>query len=210
MAEKPTCVFGCQIGTPEGKRIKAEMLCWLKPVYDVITVDVGTKCKNEFPFIATVIMKCVTLNKPVLYVHTKGACNPISKAYELNKKTGVHIPATAAPYDAQRIVRNMWKKEFVDNREAYFRTASCNEPVVACPYTNSVKTTWHNGFVINPTAAKVLTYTFHDDSKRHYYEKMFCNTPVTVIGIRMNNVERGEYKQQNMWEDLWTNFYIDK
>jgi hypothetical protein len=207
MENKMTCVFGCQIGTKAGKAIKAEMLKWLLPNFDVHIVDVGLDCKNEFPFIATTIMQCIQGMKPVLYIHTKGACNPISKAFELNKKTGVIVPELATPFDSQRIVRAMWKHEFTTNIAAYLNAVSTKEPVVACPYTNSVKTTWHNGFVINPYAAYVLTKTFHDATNRYYFEKMFSNTDINVVGVRMNNVERGNYSQQNMWQDLWDNFY---
>lgn len=204
---KLACIFGCQIGTKEGKAIKTEMLSWLVPHFDVNTIDVGMECKNEYVFIANVIMKCISSKKPVLYVHTKGACNPISKAFELNKQTGVNVPDTATPYDSQRIVRAMWKHEFTANFNVYKDIVSCAEPVVACPYTNSVKTTWHNGFIINPAAAYVLTKTFHEAKNRYYYEKMFKDTDVNVVGVRMNNVERGDYSQQNMWQDLWDNFY---
>jgi hypothetical protein len=177
------------------------------PHFDVDTIDVDLRCKNEFPFIASVIMKSIRTRKPVLYVHTKGACNPMSKAFELNKKTGVNVPDTATAYDSQRIVRAMWKYEFTHNFNKYIDAVSTDKPVVACPYTNSVKTTWHNGFVINPPAAYLLTKTFHEAKNRYYYEKMFKDTDINVIGIRMNDVERGNYSQQNMWQDLWDNFY---
>lgn len=204
---KMTCVLGCQIGTTDGNAIKKELLAWLTPLYNVITVDVGLECKNEYPFIATAIMTCIKQLTPVLYLHTKGACNPISKAFELNKATGVHVPERATPYDNQRIVRAMWKHEFTTNRQSYINAVSCNEPTIACPYTNSVKTTWHNGFMMNPHAAYLLTKTFHDSKNRYYFEKLFHGSTINVIGIRMGDVERGDYSQQNMWQDLWDNFY---
>lgn len=203
-----TCIFGCQVGTPEGVKIKHEMLQWLTPHYNVKCIDVDLSCKNEYPFLCNVIMESIRTRCPVLYLHTKGACNPASKAFLYNQKTGVHIPSTATQYDSQRIVRNMWKYEFTKNMNTYLSAINTNSPTVACPYTNSIGTTWHNGFFINPSAAYELTKTFHNDSNRYYFERMFHNHPtIKVIGIRMNDVERDSLYQKNMWQDIWDNFY---
>lgn len=208
MVSKPLCVLGAQVGTNAGKYIKNELHSWLDTKFSVIQVSADTGTKNEYPFIRKVIDTAIQTNQPVLYIHTKGACNIISKAYELNKKTGVSIPENALPNDSQVIVRRMWKHEFTDNYEAYLNAVNTDMPVVACPYTGTDKTTWHNSFVINPSAAKILNESFHEDGNRYYYERMFNQTDIKVIGIRLNNVERGNNCQANMWQDLWDNFYV--
>ncbi len=187
--------------------VKHEMLQWLEPVYDVIIVDVGIDNKTEYPFIECAINECIKSNQPVLYIHTKGACNNGQRAYDLNLISNVRLPKGAVPEDNQRIVRAMWKYEFTENLDAYLKTVACNGPMVATPYTGDKKTTWHNGFFMNPAAAKELLKTFHVDENRYYYEQMFRNTDIPVIGIRMNNVPRKPGNQANMWQDLWDNFY---
>ena len=208
MNSKPICVFGCQIGTKAGIAIKANMMSWLRKFYNVITVDVGLSNKTEFPFIAQAIMTCIRKNEPVLYIHTKGACNQNSAAFDLNKRSGVNIPDGATPEDNQKIVRAMWKHEFTVNMDKYLSAVSGETPMVAAPYSGDKKTTWHNGFFMNPAAAIVLTKTFHFDKNRFYYEQMFRKTDIPVIGIRMNDVPRKPGHQANMWQDLWDNFYL--
>lgn len=100
----------------------------------------------------------------------------------------------------------MWKYEFTENITSYMTAVDTHIPAVACPYTGTDKTTWQNGFVINPSAAKLLQKTFHLDKNRYYYERMFHSTSIKIIGIRLNNVERDKLNQWNMWEDLWNNF----
>lgn len=207
MSSKIKCVFGCQIGTIAGSRIKQEMLQWLLPLYDVKVVDAGLDTKTEYPFISRAISECIESNVPVLYIHTKGACDNGQRAYDLNVISGVKMPKNAVPEDNQRIVRAMWKYEFTDNVMAYLDAVSVDEPMVAAPYSGDKKTTWHNGFFMNPAAAKELLKTFHVDENRYYYEQMFRNTNIPVIGIRMNTVPRKPGNQANMWQDLWDNFY---
>lgn len=208
MSDLPLCVLGSQIGTNAGRQIKAELYGWLSKVFDVITVDADSTVKNEYPFIKKVIELSIESNKPVLYIHTKGACNVISKAFGLNAKTEVTIPVDALPYDSQIIARRMWKHEFTTNYEKYLTVVSSNDPIVACPYTGGDKTTWQNAFVINPSAAKELRQSFHEDTNRYYYERMFEHTNIKVVGIRLNNVERDKNCQSNMWQDIWNNFYM--
>lgn len=208
MSNLPICVLGSQIGTNAGRQIKAELYSWLKLHFDVITVDADANVKSEYPFIKKVIETAISSNKPVLYIHTKGACNVISKAFELNKKTGVKIPGGALPHDSQVIVRRMWKHEFTANYTKYLDAVTVNGPTVACPYTGGDKTTWQNAFVINPAAARLLQKTFHEDNNRYYYERMFEHTSINVIGIRLNNVERDKNCQSNMWQDIWDNFFV--
>jgi hypothetical protein len=208
MANLPLCVLGSQIGTNAGKQIKAELYNWLKSRFDVITVDADENAKSEYPFIKKVIETAISSNKPVLYIHTKGACNVISKAFDLNKKTGVKIPNGALPHDSQIIVRRMWKHEFTTNYNKYLDAVDGNDPVVACPYAGGDKTTWQNAFVINPSAARILQQSFHEDPNRYYYERMFEHTNIKVLGIRLNNVERDKKCQSNMWQDIWDNFFV--
>lgn len=204
------CIFGCLLND-EGKKIKQEMLAWLNKYHSVFCVDripPNTEC--EYPFILKVIDCCIKINEPVLYLHTKGAGNPVSKAWKLLTDMKFPLPTNAKPEDCQKIVRNMWKYEFTENINSYLTTVNSEEPIVACPYTGDDKTTWQNGFVINSSAAKLLQKTFHFDKNRYYYERMFHNIPIKVIGMRLNNVQRDTMNQWNMWEDLWYNFLENK
>lgn len=200
------CIFGCLLNN-EGKKIKHEMLEWINKYHTVFCVDkMPPNNECEYPFIKKVIDCSIKVNEPVLYLHTKGAGNPISKAWKLLKDMNFPLPKNAKPEDCQKIVRNMWKHEFTENINAYVTAVNSKEPIVACPYTGNDKTTWQNGFVINPSAAKILQKEFHLDKNRYYYERMFHNNKIQVIGIRLNNVQRDKLNQWNMWEDLWNNF----
>lgn len=208
MTNLPLCVLGAQIGTNAGRQIKAELYGWLTKHFDVTVVNADETAKNEYTFIKKAIELAIEKNAPVLYIHTKGACNVLSKAYELNVKTGVQIPSGALPHDSQIIVRRMWKHEFTKNYDSYLKLVEGDEPIVACPYTGGDKTTWHNAFVINPSAARLLKQTFHYDNNRYYYERMFEHTKIQVVGIRSNCVERDKNCQSNMWQDIWNNFFV--
>lgn len=200
------CIFGCLMNE-EGKKIKTEMLSWLNKNHNVFCVDVlPPNDKYEYPFIQKVLDCCIKINEPVLYLHTKGSGNKISKAWKLLSDMKFPFPKNAKPEDCQTIVRNMWKYEFTNNINSYIKAVNTNEPTVACPYTGDDKTTWQNGFVINPAAAKILIKTFHLDKNRYYYERMFNNLNINVVGLRLNNVQRDKMNQWNMWQDLWNNF----
>ena len=96
-----------------------------------------------FDTIKIVIKTAITMDEPVLYLHTKGAGNPIPKDYQhrMMHRT-INFPATAKPEDCQKIVRNMWKHEFTGERlNLYIDKVNTPEPVVCCPYTGKEKVT---------------------------------------------------------------------
>ena len=190
------CILGC-LDTDEGKRIREEMRTWLDKEYDVFEVHQAPPgVMFEYPAIEKAFKTSICLNEPVLYLHTKGAANPIP----LNYKTAmmsplVHFPANAKPEDCQKIVRLMWKNEFTGERlTKYLDVLKSDDPIVACPFTGREKLTWQNGFIINPAAAKEILKTYHFDKNRWYYEQIFVNS----------NVGKDELR---MWDIIWK-YYV--
>lgn len=199
------CILGC-LDTEEGLKICEEMCEWLDKEHSVFVVHQAPPGnKFEYPAIKRVIDAAITLNEPVLYLHTKGAANKIP----LNYKTAmmspeVKFPKEAKPEDCQKIVRLMWKEEFTGKKLLnYLRVVDTDSPVVACPLTGKEKLTWQNGWIINPSAAKELSKTFHFDNNRWYYEQLFVNTNIKVNGILSNDIHIGK-AELNMWDIIWT------
>ena len=173
---KYPCVFGCYL-TEEGKRIKSEMLKWLNNEYAVFCVDQDPPGKLfEYPALKYAIQMAIDISAPVLYLHTKGAGNPVRgtapcAAYPVGYRAIDCMPTNRKNEDWQQCVRNMWKHEFTVNKMAYFNAVMTNTPMVACPYhSKNNKITWQNGFVMNPLAAKEVLKTFRLTSNRYYYE----------------------------------------
>lgn len=207
------CILGC-LDTDEGKRICDEMEYWLKKEHDVFTVHQNPPgTLFEYPAIKTVIQTAITMDEPVLYLHTKGAGNPIPKDYQhrMMHRT-INFPATAKPEDCQKIVRNMWKHEFTGERlKLYLEKVNTSEPIVCCPYTGKEKVTWQNGWVINPSAAKILKNQFTYDKNRYYFETLFSNiNEIKVIGIRGNHCDLKEPFHKSMWDDIWRFYELNK
>lgn len=165
---KNLCVFGCLLNDT-GKQIKREMLNWLEPEYDVLCIDQEPPGKLfEYPAIKYAINLAIDTNQAVLYLHTKGAAHPFSYG--------------------QNIIRNNWKHEFTVRKSEYFKYTGDKLPHVTTLYTGTNKETWFNAFVINPAAAKELLKTFHWDSNRFYFERMFCKTNIPVHGLIRNDM----------------------
>lgn len=203
---KYLCVLGC-LTTEEGKKIKAEMLEWLNKEYEVLCIDQEPPGKLfEYPAIKYALKLSIDMNQPVLYIHTKGAGNPIPKDYQnrMMHRT-INFPKTAKPEDCQKIVRNMWKHEFTDKRlKLYLEKVKTDKPVVCCPYTGKEKITWQNGWIINPAAAKILSKAFHYDKDRYYFETLFSKIKeIDVIGMISNNCDLREPFHKSMWDDIW-------
>ena len=118
----------------------------------------------------------------------------------------VNFPKEAKPEDCQKIVRLMWKKEFTGDRlKEYEKIINTNLPTVVCQFTGKEKLTWQNGFIINPAAAKEIKKTFHFDENRWYYEQLFVNTTIDVIGLVSSNIHIGK-NELDMWNLIWKYF----
>lgn len=203
------CILGV-LKTDDGLAIKDEMLTWLKDHFDVLCIEQEPPGKLfEYPAIKYAIKTAIEMNEPVLYIHTKGAGNKAAPGFIKEKMTKLcsNFPKEATGEDAQQVVRNMWKHEFTENLQAYLDAVNTKEPTVACPYSGKTKTTWFNGFIMNPAAANELSKTFHQAMSRYYYETMFENTSIKVIGIRNNDAVHAT-RYENLWNDVWT-FYTE-
>ena len=194
---KHLCVFGCLL-TKNGIAIKDEMLQWLKPEYHVFCIDQQPPGKlYEYPAIKYACQLAVDMNKPVLYIHTKGAAhNALVQSY----------------------VRKMWKNEFTyPNSMNYFNTVNTDNPTVACPITSSDRITWLNAWVINPSSAKLLLTQLHISDNRLYYEGLFRDNGKpyrelisNVIGIVHHDIDT----PNNVWDlvkqYIYDHGYINK
>lgn len=191
-----------------GLEIKNEMLSWLRKEYNVFCCEQEPPgLQFEYPAIKCALKLAIEMNETVLYLHTKGSGNTIPPNYKnFMMHESVNFPKDAKPEDCQRVVRMMWAKEFTgENVKKYLNVLNTDEPTVACPLTGKEKITWQNGWIINPAGAKELLKTFHFDTNRYYYEWMFNNTNVNVIGILGNNFNAyDEPHHKRMWDIIWT------
>ena len=110
---------------------------------------------------------CLKTDLPCLYLHTKGAFN----RQEFSKE-----------------IRNMWKHEFGENKDLYFKLVDRPYAVVACPFTGHDKTTWYNGFVTNAQAMREIPQITPGD--RMKFERLFINQKPQVLGTIRNDVHR--------------------
>lgn len=152
------CVFGCLMND-NGKKIKKEMLEWLTTKYDVVAVNQAYPGKLfEYPAMAFAQYAAKRFNKPILYIHTKGAFYTTNSLYSQNN------------------VRELWKNEFITNYDWYLKSTAD----VSSPFTGDKDhSTWWNGFVAKPRAwAVVPEIQFYEN--RYVYEHLFAGTPVTT------------------------------
>lgn len=164
------CVFGV-LRTKLGLEIKAEMMSYLKKYCDVLPIEQDPPgILYEWPGIYYACKTAVSLNEPVLYIHTKGAAHP--------------------RIWYQEPVKRMWREEFgTDKIIKYFEKARSIENSIICPLAGSNKETWFNGFVISPSAANILLKTLHLDPDRYYYEYKMCNVPELKVISALDGVE---------------------
>lgn len=163
---KPLCVFGVA-DNEAGREIEKEMLEWLVPNYNVIEV-VHDGTLFEYPALHFMQELCIKTGKPCLYIHTRGA---------------YHRWNTTKP------TRRMWRDEFVNHKNWYFKTVNYVYPTVSCPSTGTTKIPLYNGFVTN-AAAMVAIPEFKPSEDRMVFEQMFTNTKVHVIGrIYINDTD---------------------
>lgn len=205
---KHLCVFGI-LKTDLGLTIKNEMLHWLSQYYEVLCIEQEPPgVLFEYPAINATLKLAIQLNEPVLYIHTKGAANKNAICpFQYQMHSSINLPKNATVDDTQVVVRQMWQVEFTKNIQKYFDAVNTDKPTVACPYTGKEKITWQNAWIINPAAAKELQKTFHLDKNRYYYETMFVNTNIDVIGIVSNKCDNiAPHKE--LWDSIWT--YLKK
>ena len=170
------CVFGCLL-TESGKKIKEEMLPWLKEKYSVTIVNQEAPGSLfEFPALKYAKELSIKTNKPVLYIHTKGAGNSKNM------------------YDQTRC-RAIWKNEFSDNYDWYLNKVSTNNAVVCCPFTHkNLGMTILNGFIATPEAWKktnVYLPRIGVADDRLGFEHLFDFTDCEINGHIMEDVILG-------------------
>ena len=169
------CVLGV-LANERGLAIKQELLSWITNKYDCIAVNQEPPGRLfEYPALWIAQQTALSMNKPVLYLHTKGAANP-NNVYN------------------QVRVRKLWRFEYDVHYTDYMNFLKLGPRVVACPFTGTkTHTTWLNGFVATPEAWRVAdnitppkTYS---DGNRYPYEHCFRDAPVTGIGRILNDIE---------------------
>lgn len=193
---KPLCILGVLLSN-NGIKIKNEMLSWLIPEYDVITVEQNLPGDlYEYPALSFLQEYCLKNNEPfALYLHTKGA---------------------ARQSITQEQIRYLWKTEFIKNKQTYIEKI-CNSitPLVICPFSGKRKITWYNGFFINLLALKTMN-TISLSKNRYVYETLFKNeNNIKVIGNIFNDVDNADNgslntaSKTNMFNYI-KNLYLEK
>ena len=139
--------------TEKGLIIKEKISNYLKPRFDILYIEQEPPgVLFEYPAIKYALKLAIEMNEPVLYIHTKGAADPLHTWYQ--------IP-----------VKKLWEQEFGTAKvEESYKKVCVNEPTIICPIAGSDNQTWWNGMIINPAAAKLIMKTFHFDKDRYYYE----------------------------------------
>lgn len=201
------CVLGC-FATERGIRIKDEMLQWLSPQFNTILCQQDPNSQLfEYPAIKLAMDVARTKNVNVLYIHTKGAGNPIPYNYKTAMMApSIVYPPDACPEDCQRIVRLMWKKEFsYPCINKYLSLLQDNKPTVVCPFSGPEHITWQNGWLMNPLAACQLYQHYHFSNDRYYYEQVFTQIPsIDVYGTLLNDFKSNEPDHKRLWDIIWS------
>lgn len=149
--EKPRAVFGV-LDTPEGAKIRGQMLSWLDPAYQVMEVIQRAPGKLfEYPAIKLAGNLAYDLKEPVLYIHTKGAFNQ---------------------NDCQAAIREFWRREFSKGLDKYTALLPADAPAIAAPFVSKDGCTWFNAFVVNPEAGQRISSRLPLFSDRYIYESV--------------------------------------
>jgi len=204
-------VLGCLL-TEAGIKIKEEMLEHFKE-HNILCIDQNPPgILFEYPAIKCAAKLAVEMNESVLYVHTKGAGNPIPW-YIYNKMPKLSImdykPKNAKAEDWQPSVRKMWYYEFNGERlKTYLKELRYDIPMVVCPFSEPKKSTWQNGFIINPLAGAELLKHLHQSTDRNYFEHIFENIDSIIVkGIVYNDIARNlDETNYKMHQYIWS-FY---
>ena len=163
---KPLCVFGI-MDNHAGREIAREMMEWLQQAYDVTPV-VHDGSKFELPALLAAQKLSRETQRPVLYLHTRGAVN-----------TYVYTVPT----------RRMWREEFGTQGAKYFAIADTITPRVVCPFVDYDRETRYNGFVANTAAWDMLE--LKETTDRFDYERLWIDKPeCEVLGLLINRSDR--------------------
>lgn len=161
------CVLGC-LKTKLGIKILKELLSWVPIKYHTYIVYQDPPGKLfEYPALKFAKDIAILSNKPVLYLHTKGAANnnPI-----------------------QPLVRKSWKFLFYDNYQLAINSIQNNNTVYCLMTGEKNKVTWYNGFIANVDAwknAKII-----QSNNRFFYEHyIWINTNSKVVSYIKKNFE---------------------
>lgn len=164
------CVFGCLL-TDAGKKIKQEMLDWILPKYDCFVVNQEAPGKLfEFPGLVMAKKVSIMYNKPVLYLHTKGAAHSTNVYNQVN-------------------CRLVWKDEFINHYDEYYNEVNKDKNIakVLCPFCGTKQnTTILNGFIANEKAWRIVNIP--NPVERLRYEHIFNSVNVKMFGRILNNV----------------------
>lgn len=203
-------VIGCLM-TESGQQIKAEMLQALA-CHNLFPVEQEPPGKlAEYPALYYAIQMALDTKSPVLYVHTKGAGNPIPFIPPIPGRKSIpdFMPLGATLRDWQPTVRKMWYHEFTSSKlNEYITAVSTDLPMVACPFTGKGKATWMNGFIMNYRAAQELYKIFKYTDNRYWYEVMFndCHK-VNVKGLISNTINYPmDDSRFEMYKEIWKFF----
>lgn len=165
------CVLGA-VESEMGKEIADELKGWLSWYYEVFTVwHDGSLFEQPALRFAQDLAKLT--NKPILYLHTKGAYNKP---------------------DFSARVRKMWRQEFAKDPNKYFATVKTDAPAVACPFTGDDRMTRYNGFVANAAAWRCIP-DIEPNSDRMVFEKLWRDSPANIFGLINDNINH-----DTLWE----------
>ncbi len=165
-------VIGC-LKTDKGMKILKELLSWVPNKFHTYIVYQDPPGNlYEYPAMKWAKDVAKLYNKPVMYIHTKGA---VYTRLENNW------------------VRETWKDFYLNHYDWIKKTIS-NNNTVCCLHTGKTKVTWFNNFIATPDAweqAKIIQTT-----DRWYYEQcIWKQTNCNVIGFKTND----KNKPQDMW-----------
>ena len=160
------CIL-CAVNNPRGQSIAKDMLRWLKPIYEIHVIwHDGTK--YEYPGIKYLQDLCISINEPCLYLHTRGA-------YHFHSNTTMQT-------------HKLWRQEFGQSRDIYFKLVDTDVPAAACPFSGKNKHTWYNGFVVNVAAMKAIP-EIQPTEDRMFFERIFRDTEVNICTTKLSNID---------------------
>ncbi len=165
-------VIGC-LKTDKGMKILKELLSWVPNKFHTYIVYQDPPGNlYEYPAMKWAKDIAKIYNKPVMYIHTKGA------VYTRRENDWV---------------RANWK-DFYLNHFDWINKNISNNNTVCCLYTGKTKIPWFNNFIATPDAweqAKII-----QTNDRWYYEQgIWKQTNCNVIGFKTND----KNKPQDMW-----------
>ena len=167
--KKPLCVFGV-VDNQQGHEIEREMLPWLTEHYNVIEVLHDGK-QFELPALLEAKRTSLCYEKPVLYIHSRGAFN---------------VWRTTLP------TRRMWQEEFGNQWQKYQQLVDDKRPTIACPFADCAGEHRYNGFIANKAAWEMAELNPSDD--RMVYERIWAGKEVRLIGTliqsEVNNIKK--------------------